>query len=492
MKLMESINDKLVAAALAPVLLMAMTAVFTAFTIAAAVGGAESLFDQNYFLQELLTQTTAAKTNLHSYMATKNSDTLRRYIHYSRLLAEKAAHLDRGVRLDNEAMIERNIAALIGKFIAAGDAAIQAKRGRNIGEYGQRMERVEEVAASIQERANALVLARLDVQLEAFAAFARGMQRVRLLNAATVAAALAFSVFVILYYTRKMTMPIARLGAEAHKIADGNLEGEELPEDGQDEIGAAAKAFNLMKRSVRESFEEIRNKAEIERALMEERVKNLEMAGLLRNAELSALQARINPHFLFNTLNAGIQLAVVEEADRTRKYLERLTRLMRYSFRDIEAPVALSEEIECLQSYLYLMSIRFPGVFSFDVEVRPEAERASMPKLIIQPLAENAVRHGLKDKTEGARLAVRAALEEGDLTVTIEDNGPGISEERVREIFLAAKEGHDLRGSEGGGLGMVNVIRRLQLFSGREDVVSIESILPTGTRVSIRIPFREE
>jgi len=150
--------------------------------------------------------------------------------------------------------------------------------------------------------------------------------------------------------------------------------------------------------------------------------------------ELAFLRAQIQPHFLFNTLNTGIQLAVVEEADKTRNYLERLTRLMRYSFRDLETPVALAEEIECLQSYLYLMSIRFPGVFTFRVSVESPADRAIMPKMIIQPLVENAIRHGFRDKTEGAALTVQADLQGEDVRILIEDNGAGITEDRVHEI----------------------------------------------------------
>jgi nitrogen fixation/metabolism regulation signal transduction histidine kinase len=492
MKLVRTIRDKLVAAAIIPVLLMAAAAVFTAFTVSATLSGVGSLFEKNLILQETLAEAAAAKANLSAYMGTKNSDNLRRFIHYSRLLSQKAAFWDAPSGSDKEALVERNIAALLAEFIAAGDAAVQAKRGRNIREYGPRYDRVEELAASIRERADTLVVGRLDAQLEAFTAFDAGMRRVRVLNALSIAAALLFGVSIILYFTLKIASPIAHLGMEANKIARGEFDDTELAVEADDEIGAAAYAFNLMKKSIKDSIDGIRSKAEVERALMEERVKNLEMAGLLRNAELAALQARINPHFLFNTLNAGVQLAVVEEADRTRTFLERLTRLMRYSFRDLEAPVALHEEIDCLQAYLYLMSIRFPDVFQFSVSVETDAADAAMPKMIIQPIVENAVQHGLQDRTSGALLTVRAFRVDGDVRIVVEDNGHGIARERVDEIFQAARDGRDLKSSGGGGLGLVNVICRLRLFSGRNDVLSVESLDPSGTRVTISIPYREE
>ncbi len=491
MKLPRTIRDKLFALSIVPVLLMAVAAVFTAFTVSATLGGVGSLFEKNLILQETLAQVAAAKANLSAYMETKNSDNLRRFIHYSRILSQKAAFWDASVGADEESLIERNIAALLAEFIAAGDAAVQAKRGRNIPEYGPRYDRVEELEASIRERADALVVGRLDSQLEAFTAFSAGMRRLRVLNAASIFAALLFGVSIILYYSLKIASPIVHLGMEADKIARGEFDDVALAVEADDEIGAAAYAFNLMKKSIKDSIDSIRSKAEVERALMEERVKNLEMVGLLRNAELAALQARINPHFLFNTLNAGVQLAVVEDADRTRTFLERLTRLMRYSFRDLDAPVALREEIDCLQSYLYLMSIRFPDVFHFAVSMDEDAAEAVIPKMIIQPLAENAVRHGLHDRTAGALRAVRAFRAGGDVRIVVEYNGNGIAEERIAEIFEAAADGRDLKSSGGGGLGLVNVIRRLRLFSGRDDVLSVESLDPSGTRVTISIPHRE-
>lgn len=492
MRAVRTVRSKLVLVAVAPVLLMALAAFFASATVSAVLEGVGSLFDRNYFLQELLGQADAAKANLSAYMETKNSDSLRRFYHYSRLLSEKAAVLDEGPFPDEGALLERNVGALLVQFIAAGDAAVQAKRGRDLLEYGPRLRRVEELSVSIRERCATLSARRLDSQLEAFSAFSAGMRTYRALSSASLAAALLFAVAIVLHFSYKLSEPIVHLGEAAGRISRGLFDDGELAVEADDEIGAAARAFNLMKRSVKDSFDALRAKADMERALMEEQVKNLQMAGLLRNAELSALQARINPHFLFNTLNAGIQLAVVEDAERTRTFLERVARLLRYSLRDLDAPVALREEADCLEAYLYLMGIRFPGVFDFKVEVDPDAAGAAMPKMIVQPLAENAVRHGLQDMTSGARLSVRAERRGGDVVLTVEDNGRGISPERAAQIMAAADSGAALASEDGGGLGLANVIRRLRLFTGRDDVFRIEAAEPSGTRVVVAMPYREE
>lgn len=494
MRLVRTIRVKLMVTSLAPVMLLALTALFTVFTITSAVQGVQGLFIKNYYMQELLSEVNLVKTALSSYMATKNSDDLRKVIHYTRLLSERAAQLDKEVSTNQESLLERNIASLIGEFISASNNAVQSKRGRNLSEYTQRLQRVEELASLIQERTNLLILDRMNTQLSAFSVFSKNVSLIRKLSLSMIFVALLFSISIIFYFTGKVSAPIMHLGTEANRIASGIFDERELLVEADDEIGAAARAFNLMKKSIQQSFDEIRSKAEIERALMEQQVKNLEMSSLLRNAELSALQARINPHFLFNTLNAGIQLAVVEDADRTRRYLEQLTKLMRYSFRDLDIPVALAEEMESMRSYLYLMSIRFPGVFDFSIQIISPAEQAIIPKMTIQPLVENAIRHGLKDMTNGASLTIQAYVDESNrLWISIEDNGSGISTARIAEIFRTAENGTILAQSgEGGmGMGMVNVIQRLRLFSGDRDVMRIEQVVPNGTRIIISLPYRE-
>jgi len=487
-----TIRERLILFAVVPVFLMAVAAVFTALTVNASLAGVGALFEKNLFLKEVLANTDSAKVNLYAYMETKNSDNLRLFMHYSRLLAEKSSRLDVRTAGDEETLLERNLAALLKEFIAAGDEAVQAKRGRAIAEYGRRYDRAEELASFIRDRADALSLYRLDRQMDTFETFSANMRLVRALNAAAILGALLFGVSIILYLSLKITDPIVHLGNAAERIGLGIFDDEPIPVEGEDEIGTTAHAFNLMKRSIKNSIEEIRKKAEIERELMAEQVKNLEMSGLLRNAELAALQARVNPHFLFNTLNTGVQLAVVEEAERTRVFLERLTRLMRYSFRDLDIPVAVKEEAESVSVYFYLMSIRFPDTYDFSLSVSPEVELAVMPKMILQPLVENAVRHGFRNKSSGARVSIRAAREGEDLRIEVENNGESISEERAAQIFQAARDGVDLKGAGEGGFGLGNVIRRLRLFSGREDVLSIERAEPEGTRIAIAIPYRED
>ncbi len=492
MKIIKTIRYKLFSLAIVPVFLIALAAFFTTYTVASAIANMDALFSKNYYIQELLSETAAAETNLSMYMSSKNSENLRSYMYYSRILGERIRDLDHTVYIDESTLIERNIASLLKDFIVAGDAAVQAKRGRNTREYDFHHNRFKALGAQIQERSNALRLFLLDDQVNTMAVFSSGMSRVRWFNLATIGSAFLFGFILIFYYTKKISTPIFRLGQEANKIAQGIFDDSVLPLEGDDEVSITSHAFNIMKGSIQESINQIRNKANIENALLQERMKNLEMSGLLQKSELEALQARINPHFLFNSLNTGLQLAVVEDADKTRQFLEQLALLMRYSFRGTEQSVTiLTEELEYIRSYMYLMTIRFPGVFSIDISMDFDTEKVLFPKMIIQPLVENAISHGLYQKTENACLKINGFIEENRIILCVEDNGIGITEERKAEIFDAADKKKDLISTGTHGHGLVNVIWRLRLFSGESDVFFIESIEPSGTRIRICIPYQE-
>ncbi|MDR2313175.1 MAG: histidine kinase [Spirochaetaceae bacterium] len=492
MKLLTTIYSKLVSIAIGPILLIALAAGLTVYTIFTSISSMALLFEKNYYLEALLIEVAAAENNLSSYISSRNTESLRQYYSHSRILSEMALDLDTVVYTTEGVLIERDLAKLISGFLLTGEAAVQAKRGRNAPEYTNQHYRIRELGNQIRERTAALRLFMLDNQLSSLTIFSRRMRRAIVLNLATIGAALLLGVFVILYFTQRISAPIILLGSEARKIAQGIFDESVLAVEGDDEISASARAFNLMKKSIQDSFNQIQVKAEIERALLQERLKNMEMTGLLRKAELDALQAKINPHFLFNTLNTGLQLAVVEGAERTRIFLEQLAALMRYSFRESDNSLAtLKEELHHLEAYLYLITIRFPGVFVFDISIMQDTENALVPKMTIQPLAENAIRHGLQQKSRDARLTLQGRLDTGNLLITMEDNGTGISRDRISEIFDAADQNKDLSDQTTGGHGLSNVIRRLRHFSGRANVFSIEPLDPSGTRITINIPFTE-
>lgn len=485
-----SLRNKLLAFSILPFSLIAITTVFAIYTAIDAVGRMETVFEYNRFLDEILTEVETARHHLKSYLTTKNPEDLRKYIHGTRVLSEKSSRLDKNLSDGDDSLVERNIVVLLKRFIEMGDAAVSAKRGRNVPEYGNRYEDAERSVRFLKDRIDALMLSRANSSLVYFSSYSLRLRRIQTLESVLVGWVFAFSVSVIAYFSLKFTDPVMMLAAEADLIASGKYDSGFAPHISDDEIGRMTEAFLMMKESVRNRIDEIREKAILERSLMDARVKNLEMEGALRHAELSSLQARINPHFLFNTLNASIQLAVLEDAERTRLFLENLSSLMRYSFRDLDEPVTLADELSCLENFFFLLSIRFPDRYTFKVSIPEELKKTAMPKMIIQPLVENSVRHGLVDLERDALISLEAERVDGIARIHLRDNGKGIGGERVREIFEAADSGKDLR-SESGGLGLSNVIRRLRIFTGFTNPLSIGRSDGGGLEIMIDLPIAE-
>lgn len=202
---------------------------------------------------------------------------------------------------------------------------------------------------------------------------------------------------------------------------------------------------------------------------LEERAESLETQ--LTEARLEALRMQLNPHFLFNTLHA-VSTLVDRDPGGVRRMIARLSELLRHVL-DEDAPqeVSLAQELDFLRDYLEIQSIRFQGDLSTEIDVRPELHDAQVPNLILQPLVENAIKHGASQVRGVGRIVVRATREADRLVLTVKDNGPGLPPDQED------------------GLGLRNVRARLQELYGDDQTLDIESDPGEGTRATLRIPY---
>ena len=222
---------------------------------------------------------------------------------------------------------------------------------------------------------------------------------------------------------------------------------------------------------------------EQERALAEAARKAAELRELAARAETRALRAQINPHFLYNALNT---LAYLTEEDPTaaRRVVEKLARIFRRTLeRSSDATTTLADELEFVADYLAIECERFDDVLRVKSIIDPATLRARVPCMMLQPLAENAVKHGICPVTNGGTLTVRTVLVDGPrgeprLRVTLEDDGRGMDEGRIAEIMGGSA-----------GAGFANVRDRLQLHYGNRASVSVRSRLGEGTVVTIECPY---
>lgn len=226
---------------------------------------------------------------------------------------------------------------------------------------------------------------------------------------------------------------------------------------------------------------------ETERKLAEQIRVNAELEEALTAMELRALQAQINPHFLFNTLSSIAAASFTEKAPRTNDLVQALARLLRYTLRQIVRMVELEEELRHVRDYLLIEQTRFGERIQVVLDIEAAVLPARLPLLTLQPLVENAIIHGLEGQTSGTlRLSARA---DGDwVRVEVADNGKGMDEDLV--LRLLSGEQPRAGATHVTGLGFSNVQRRLEHAFGEGSGLTLTSQPGEGTVVRVKFPFR--
>ena len=219
------------------------------------------------------------------------------------------------------------------------------------------------------------------------------------------------------------------------------------------------------------------------------REKELLMDSSLKEAELKYLQAQVNPHFLFNTLNAGAQLAMMEDANITYDYIQNVASFFRYKINRDKQVSTLKEEIALVDNYMYIINVRFAGEIHYNKIIDDDLTEIYVPSMILQPLVENSINHGLRDITWERKLLLSVYRVGQEVCVSIKDNGRGISAAQVTKLLNGHPEINP--GENGNGVGLMNVVERLRIFYNCTEVFDINSgDLNKGTEIILYLPIQ--
>lgn len=288
----------------------------------------------------------------------------------------------------------------------------------------------------------------------------------------------------IVFSSRDIAGPIIKMADQAKDIAAGNFDAEDVVCTSRDEVSALVSTFNQMKSDIRRNIHEMEKRQHLELALIEKESENYRMELMLRDAQLVAMQSQIQPHFLFNTINAGLQIAYCEGANITLEYFSQMSDLLRYSLQNFWEPVSLRLEVEQVYRYFYIMEKRFGDRIQFDIQEeidKPVQTQIVVPCMILQPLVENCYTHGVKNVQRLGKIRITLCEYQGRYAVRIADNGCGMSKELI-QFLLNAPAASEQRGSLQ-GLGVRNVLERLRNYYGRGDVMKIRSKEGYGTEI---------
>ena len=248
------------------------------------------------------------------------------------------------------------------------------------------------------------------------------------------------------------------------------------------------RAFNTMVENLDLYMARTKASMEKEQQMME---RELLMENHLKEAQLKYLQSQINPHFLFNSLNAGAQLAMMEDAEQTGIFVEKMADFFRYNAKKGQEDATLGEELEAVDNYIYILNVRFAGDIHFSKDVDESLENVRMPSMILQPIVENAVNHGIRDIEWEGKIHLTVTGDADYIRISVKDNGKGMTQEQIEGVLSGNREHRNEEG-DSTGIGMNNVISRLELYYEESGLMEINSEgKGKGTETVIYIPVQE-
>ncbi|MCR5197048.1 MAG: histidine kinase [Pseudobutyrivibrio sp.] len=429
------------------------------------------IYESNNSLNELSIGLEALQSATEGYLNTKTSDALEQYYikeqEYMNLLSDIDDNND-----DNEnRVMERNIKRMSVNYLELVNQAVESKRGGNVEKYKSIYEEATRTYGYIDATIVRLNNQQFINNSKSYGAMMSALQTLEQLNILTLVVIGFANVLFVVLIAATITNPLVKLATAANSVSMGDFNVPLLSVKNNDEVGVVTKAFNKMVVSLREYIAKLTESMEVERKLREN---ELIMENHIKDAELKYLQSQINPHFLFNTLNAGAQLAMMEGADRTSNYIQRVADFFRYNIQKNKDVVTLKDEIQLVDIYIYILNVRFAGEIQFKKEIDESLLEVKIPSMILQPIVENSINSGLRniDWTKKIELAV---YELGEyICVSIKDNGIGMSQETIDEVLNGSYKS-DPKKSGSNGIGLNNCIERLNIFYERDEVLDIIS-----------------
>lgn len=475
-------------------LLLAFLIIFLAdlalfFSIGQTLNTINNVYDSNRQINDMTDTLTLLHQNLTDYLNTNSQDSKDAYEeNYTAFSGDidNLPSLLEGSGADLETMaLSEDVISMARTYLTYCDTTFEAKEERNIQIYRQSYNEAETTLSYLLACLYALNNRQLQSNSVNYAEFSTSFHSLEVTSLIILALVGAAAVLLLLYLTRSITHPLQELSDAAGKVSKGDFNIPAIPVRTNDEVGVVTYTFNEMVISIRGYIDKLKESMEHEQRMKEE---TLLMDTHLKEAQLKYLQAQINPHFLFNTLNAAVQLAMMEQAPRTYRYLQNVALFFRTKTNRENQVTTLGDEIALVDTYMYIMNVRYSGAFVYEKFIDEDLNGVETPSMILQPLIENAINHGLRDIDWEGRITLSTYVTGSVITISVRDNGRGMTQEELEDVRSGKIPPHK-KGDETNGVGLANVVERLRLFYHCDDVFDITSAgAGKGTEVLLYIP----
>ena len=448
----------------------------------------DNVYASNAELTELSQVFEKVQDNMYKYLKVKSSQTLLDYYQNEAKYRNELEKLNEDNINDPVKLLERNIRKMSETYLDCTAETVAAKRGRNVEQYKRKYDDATKLYRYIQSSIDELNNLMFQENSSTYAVLRAVMRYLEISNSVIMIIIVAGGMLLLIQATRNMFGPLSNMAETAQLVGQGNFHVKMHDTDAQDELGTVTRAFNTMVENLDLYMARTKASMEKEQQMME---RELLMENHLKEAQLKYLQSQINPHFLFNSLNAGAQLAMMEDAEQTGIFVEKMADFFRYNVKKGQEDATLGEELEAVDNYIYILNVRFAGDIHFSKEVDESLENVRMPSMILQPVVENAVNHGIRDIEWEGKIHLTVTGDADYIRISVKDNGKGMTQEQIEGVLSGNRERRNEEG-DSTGIGMNNVISRLELYYEESGLMEINSEGEgKGTEAVIYIPVHE-
>jgi two-component system sensor histidine kinase YesM len=351
----------------------------------------------------------------------------------------------------------------------------QIEQGSRVAENELVLENIRGVSEVVEESVQDYMLFEVNQAEQQYKQNLNRFNRLAIIYMILLPCTIGFSVFAAWLISASIYLPIKKLHDVTTTITKNDLQALVTSEN-VDEITELGMTFNIMIGRIKE--------------LLNAKIKEQEN---LKKAELKALQAQINPHFLYNTLDTIVWMAEAKKNDQVIEIVRALSSFFRIALSKGKDWISIRQEIEHVRSYLAIQKIRYRDILNYKFEVDEDLLDGTILKLTLQPLVENALYHGIKNKRNGGTIVVRAQrVGNAIVRLEVQDDGVGFTPQKLAQIRSTLDNEFGEVSLEEGGFGLENVNSRIKLYYGKEYGLYVQSEYQGGTQVVARIPLQKD
>ncbi len=339
------------------------------------------------------------------------------------------------------------------------------------------LEYIQDLSERISSQMNSLMSSYLNQMNEINAENIAWYSRTQFISNGLAFGTLLFLIMIVLYTVKKLKLKIIEATQLVKEIGEENFAVKNMERTRYLDINVYIDTINNMKEKIEKLITQTQEYARKEIHFEQQK-------RLLAESRMKELQLQINPHFLFNTLSIVIRHIQFGEHETSIKLINETSKILRSSLGKKKPTIPLDDEIELLKSYIYIQQLHLKDRVEINLDIRKAYGRevVNVPPLVVQPLVENAVMHGMRDITKNGQISITILEKIDEVEIAVHDNGKGISHEVIERIKSGNFEGH---------IGLLNVINRLQILYNRDDVFEIESDEGRGTLIRLHL-FKEQ